>query len=746
MSNFTWEFGPSFDRNDSDILPIAYIAIPNLTHERGIVKLASQRLFYGNYSHQSAIDLKLVAPEAEGYEKLSLHMQSSGSVFNGVRVGEFQTIREFDNISNIVNPFTIDFINQPIQIEGLEADITGRWRVLFKPGILCRKSSLYTSEPSGSWIRKTGIPEQSDVYYLYGIPEYWYGPTYGGFNSTAWSASDYSGSLRTEILNPTTSFNVRVNFTPILGVEAVWVNGTFLASGFWDGSTYSDLVYGVDSETGVISFKRSFAPTDEITIQYYTPREDYSFGGFYTPSSGYFHLDLNPEDGHFVRDPDNGYYYPTRDVLANGIQFYLHPCAAFTLSGGLVTNISEYVPPEITETEFTSGLMVFRFHGLSSATNVRLTGNPYYNGNYEDYWTLLETATYPKTIAHLNDRPLGNEDNVMERYIGYLKVPKSGNYQFSIWHDESVRMWILPATDLPPVGDTPSSSGSWWHTDWTAAHGATKNYKNSGHSDIVNGWNVGYDTWDRITSTYLSSGVLYPFRIDLHNVTNNGEIDLHHFFNGVDEHDGTKKYFFQPTSVDDSFTVNPVTQAATVSGIMQFYSAFDYGETHFLRYQLGANNDEIIQEIDPNTDEYLSQDTWGHGQFGLAKYREYGSFEPSWNANFPSSIPLGRLMSAPPVSIETVRVADVRQRGGGISDSLQNFYSQSGSGLIDRVAGFWDMSLWEGPTVKEGGSVQVTLPAALLNDMTETEIRALVMKRVPPGIELLLTFSGTGIV
>lgn len=731
---YTWEFGPSFDRNRTDVLPVAYIAVPKLNSERGVTKIAADRLFPGNYLHQERIDLSSIVSPTVSLERILLQVQSSGAVFGGERVGNFQNTLRFEKYGTSglekTDPFAVDIINHPIKISGIEEDATGRWRVLTTPGSLCRKTSFRSTEPADSWLRKTNLAEGQALYLLYGIPEYWYGPTYGNFNSLTWGSSDFSAVLKTEVLNPTTSHSFNLHFTPVIGIEAVWVNGTFWASGFWDGSQDNSIFLSIDQDEGTINFKRSFAPTDELTVQYYTPRIDYSYGGFYHPLSGYFHLDLNPEEGHYTRDPGNGYYYPTRDILANGIQLYLTPCAAFTLSGDLVLGETSYTPIQL-QTLSGSGLRSFRFNSILHDEFYQ-SGLPLHGGNTTGYWAHLEAPTSGSVITQIyQNYTLPTEH--FDRIIGYLQVKYSGNYRFKLMHDDGVRMWIREPNDLPPQGDDPTSIDSWWHSDWVG-QGIYPNTPAAAFADT--------NTVAHIFTKAMVSGTLYPIRLEWYNHTNESELS---FLAALGSSSSFSIFssgsFHDPLARDDQFLFNTITNTYIATGDLQYYSAFDYGETHFLRYRLGGHNDESIYDETAPANDTFSQETWGYGICGRAHYRDYSTNEASWNSFYPSSIALGRLMAAPPLNVETVRIADARVRGGGISEPLYDFYSQVGSGLVDRVSGFWDMSLWEGPTVKEGGSVSVTLPGDLLTTYTESEVRELVMKRIPPGIELLLSFT-----
>jgi hypothetical protein len=240
----------------------------------------------------------------------------------------------------------------------------------------------------------------------------------------------------------------------------------------------------------------------------------------------------------------------------------------------------------------------------------------------------------------------------------------------------------------------------------------------------------------------LEAGRLYPFKVEWYNDFQEGDLVFKYWRAG----EGVERLvrtpaLYPPDAQDQDGSGTRVNTTFGVSGLIRFYSALNYGETHFLRYRLGAQDDEAIGEDEPVGSSSVHQDTWGFGFFGKAKYREQDSTEPSWLRSYPSAISLGRLMAAPPLSVNTIRRADTRLRGGGITASVLEFYAHSGSALVDSLAGFWDLGLWDGPPTKDGGSVQVTLPASLRERYSDEQIRALVLKRIPPGVELHLTFE-----
>jgi hypothetical protein len=178
------------------------------------------------------------------------------------------------------------------------------------------------------------------------------------------------------------------------------------------------------------------------------------------------------------------------------------------------------------------------------------------------------------------------------------------------------------------------------------------------------------------------------------------------------------------------------------SAMINFKSAFAYGESSFLRYKLGSLSDEVIgpDVIDLDAGEAPSA-TYGNAQFDVDTYVDDSqSLEGSWIGFYPSAIPLGKIMGAPPLSVDSVTVADIRSRGGGLPERVEEFYLQAASGQLERVASFWDLGLWDGPPVKEGGAVKFELPESILDQYSADEVRAIIKKRVPPGVQTFIQY------
>lgn len=164
---------------------------------------------------------------------------------------------------------------------------------------------------------------------------------------------------------------------------------------------------------------------------------------------------------------------------------------------------------------------------------------------------------------------------------------------------------------------------------------------------------------------------------------------------------------------------------------IRFHSAFNYGETHFVRHKVGGVADE---EIVSRANEG-STNTWGHAKLGLNHYDE-GVYFPDdvFDPNRPSSMPLGRIVLSAPIASRSVAVADIRQRGGGVPEEFPMTAVNAEEDGLDRLRMHWDMGIWEGKAIKEGGVIEIRIDPSVLDTFTSAEIERRVRSEIPPGI------------
>jgi hypothetical protein len=77
------------------------------------------------------------------------------------------------------------------------------------------------------------------------------------------------------------------------------------------------------------------------------------------------------------------------------------------------------------------------------------------------------------------------------------------------------------------------------------------------------------------------------------------------------------------------------------------------------------------------------------------------------------------------VSVSSLNVTDIRQRGGGLVPALQD---------IPQAANFWDLGFWNGKSYPVAGALLIYLPQTLLNSLSESEITSKIQSILPLGI------------
>lgn len=187
-----------------------------------------------------------------------------------------------------------------------------------------------------------------------------------------------------------------------------------------------------------------------------------------------------------------------------------------------------------------------------------------------------------------------------------------------------------------------------------------------------------------------------------------------------------------------SFTVGA---SSNFTGTFTFDSAYNYGETHFVRHYIGETN-EIFDEslgILPST----FYNYWGVTPLNQAEYDDLGSgaLNDDVFASFlPSLMPLGKIMLTGPNGVRTVNRSDVRERGGGVPDPYSaTGLSTAGTG-IDMLRGFYDLGIWAGKLRQDGGVVEIQIAKTVLNTYTREEVEDVVQMNVPPGVHVALKF------
>lgn len=169
---------------------------------------------------------------------------------------------------------------------------------------------------------------------------------------------------------------------------------------------------------------------------------------------------------------------------------------------------------------------------------------------------------------------------------------------------------------------------------------------------------------------------------------------------------------------------------------INFTSAYDYGETHFVRHIVGLPEEEIQAAEDSGP-----VNTWGHAVFGKNYYDE-GVFSEDdiFSTVIPSMMPLGRLVLAAPASVNSIASADIRLRGGGVPLDFPMAAVNTEATGLDYLRGLWDLGIVDGKAVKEGGVVEVEIDSSLLDTYTSDEIYKIVKDQVPLGVDVEIKY------
>lgn len=187
-------------------------------------------------------------------------------------------------------------------------------------------------------------------------------------------------------------------------------------------------------------------------------------------------------------------------------------------------------------------------------------------------------------------------------------------------------------------------------------------------------------------------------------------------------------------------TTTPVTgdPSGRVADIaIQYVSAYDYGETHFLRHWVGRSVEDIVPIQKKST-----RNTWGHAVFGINVYDEgIHSVVDIFSRDVPSMLPIARIVLTAPASASAVQVADMRRRGGGVPmDFPMVAVSSLASEGVDKLRSHWDLGLWDGQMIKEGGVIEIKVSSSILEKFTKEEVEEQVRMRVPPGIYYVIHY------
>lgn len=176
------------------------------------------------------------------------------------------------------------------------------------------------------------------------------------------------------------------------------------------------------------------------------------------------------------------------------------------------------------------------------------------------------------------------------------------------------------------------------------------------------------------------------------------------------------------------------------------YSAFDLGETHFVRHLLSSERSEII----PSREGAGSHSTYGMAVLGRNYYDEFNSnVNDTYSTRIPSMLPIAKFTSTLSPGSANLQTWDIRRRGGGIPDNF-NFDSvatqQDG---LDTLRSYFDLGIWEGNIIQKGGSVTIKIDPSVLktsednnpNTFLASEIDEIVSKNILAGLSYEIIYT-----
>ncbi len=184
-------------------------------------------------------------------------------------------------------------------------------------------------------------------------------------------------------------------------------------------------------------------------------------------------------------------------------------------------------------------------------------------------------------------------------------------------------------------------------------------------------------------------------------------------------------------------TTVPTGTAFQFAMTIRFESAFNWGESHFVRHLIGQDQEDVStrQQDGPIN-------TWGHAVFGRNYYDEQAFVvDDIFSQTIPSMLRLGKIVIGAPASVNALAVADTRRRGGGLPEDFPMEAVNTNAEGIDTLRGYWDLGIFGGAAIREGGVMLVKIDPSILNTFSEEEVYQIVRDRTPPGIDINISYE-----
>jgi hypothetical protein len=324
-------FGPSI-KADLDTVDIAFISSPTLSPDSAVSTVSVERYVTFNFPHvnQEILFNKSVSVASSGvdigifYDGSTLnswHNPGSPTVYGGFDMGGFVSTR---------GDFTTNFLNYPIKITGMNVSPAGTWRPIISPGIVWRKHTIRSSEPSGSWLIRSGLSSGDVVYLIYTVPEARYGVR-NRFNTENFPGSSIELKVGVESAQSVGPHKIAYE-GDIRVLQEIIINGRQRFSGNFDGTGTDDFIRRIDATSKIIEIKGTVFPDDQISLKYLYPAQEYHYSGFADYTSQWYSYNANPEYGHYIVDPNTNTILTSLDTLSIGTVIYVIPSAYVTIN------------------------------------------------------------------------------------------------------------------------------------------------------------------------------------------------------------------------------------------------------------------------------------------------------------------------------------------------------------------------------------------------------------------------------
>ena len=337
--DFEFAFGPYLPL-DRDRFGLSYVTPPALVSDNSAVVIASERYFPHNEAKMRSLILVSATTTTASMPYLLIsHIPApAAGILPAAVESTYFTDEWIEQTVGGAADLTVSVLNQPISIQGVYTDESAGWGVGISPGLVWREHVVSSDEPSGSWIKRSGAAVGDSLILIYTVPEIAYGPSpsVGSSGTTNLNFPGYQADLEevTEIAHFVDARTLQLLSTPVVGISNLSINGVRRGdlSTLYTGSEVSSVFQALDPNTGVLALTVSVAPQDIATVTYLTPRQTYKYHGFRDYSGLWYHLDLNPERGHYMSDEVSSGLVDSSAAASEGVLIYLVPSAYIVVS------------------------------------------------------------------------------------------------------------------------------------------------------------------------------------------------------------------------------------------------------------------------------------------------------------------------------------------------------------------------------------------------------------------------------